>query len=791
MNLRNRTIIAIIPALLLSYLVAAALFYFSLKTSIVQLERSRLALAASELGASFSKYSTFAEGYLNTLTESHSFKSLLTTGKSVYRDVTIGASIENALKSLKQHRSEKLSFAVFSADPTATQLYFFELSDSPFSKITDERKTLVKSIVERNEKQAWSYLDEEENSGSIIVSKLINRYSGSAPVAAQLEDAVLAQFAIEPSDFFELKASLLKEMPIAVSIRTTGAHETQDLEFSISHPISDSHELQVSLPETFINSKLDKARAQLALFSIIFFLASTLLVFRLVRTYVTGPITALERQLSDVMERRKENIETTHSKNDEIGRLERTFQKIYGDLSKSYEKTKELAEHDALTKLHNLAYINQRAQEALLEAKQNGEHVALIYIDLDNFKFVNDKHGHDVGDALLIAFSAKLNQIVRQADLVSSKRFADVDHARIAGDEFSIILTNYNSDPAVPQKVANRILRIFEHGFSFELGTFPVSASIGIAIFPRDGHTLSQLISNADHAMYQAKHSGKNQIAYYSQELAIGLRRKTEIEHELKSINFDDEFHLVYMPLVSTNDHQIYGFEVLVRWASSKLGRVGPDEFVPIAESSGLFEKIDFWVTETAIKQYPTVRALLNNDFKLSINLSSAQLNMNTIDEHLCLTTEKHNVPPESIQLEMTETLSVEYTSAADALLQRLTKKGFRIAIDDFGTGYTALLQLLEYPAQMIKFDKAFIDKAMLPENQTMLEPLISLCHSQGLEVTIEGVETKEMAEHLSTIGSDYLQGYYYGVPSKLEDLEASINDLIQSGRISAPQKSR
>ena len=791
MNLRKRTVVAIIPALLLSYLVAGALFYFSLKTSIVQLERNRLALAASELGASFSKYSTFAEGYLNTLLESHSFKSLLATGHSVYRDVTISASIENALKSLKQHRSDKLSFAVFSADESTTQLYFFELSDSPFSKISDQRKALVKSIIGSSQKQSWNYLGEEVNSGSIIVSKMINRYSGSAPVAAQLEDAVLAQFAIEPSDFFELKANLLKEMPISVSILAKEEQEALDSPFSIRHPISDTHDLQVSLPESFINAKLDTTKAQLALFSVIFFLASALLVFRLVRKYVTDPITSLEQQLSDVMERRKENIETTHTKNDEIGRLERTFQKIYGDLSKSYEKTKELAEHDALTKLHNLAYINQRAQEALVEAKHNGEHVALIYIDLDNFKFVNDKHGHDVGDALLVAFAAKLSQIVRQADLVSSKRFADSDHARIAGDEFSIILTNYHSDPEVPQKVANRILRIFENGFSFELGTFPVSASIGIAIYPRDGHTLSQLISNADHAMYQAKNSGKNQIAYYSQELAIGLRRKTEIEHELKSINFDDEFYLVYMPLVSTHNHEIYGFEVLVRWTSSKLGRVGPDEFVPIAESSGLFEKIDLWVTETAIKQYPTVKKWINSDFKLSINLSSAQLNMNTIDEHLCTATEKYGVPPECIQLEMTETLSVEYTSAADALLQRLAKKGFRIAIDDFGTGYTALLQLLEYPAQMIKFDKVFIDKAMQPENQTMLEPLISLCHSQGLEVTIEGVETKEMADYLSTIGSNFLQGYYYGVPSKLEDLGGLIDQLIESGRISTPQKSR
>lgn len=788
MNLRKRTVIAIIPALFLSYLVAGALFYFSLKTSIVQLERNRIELAATELGASFSKYSTFAESYLNALLESHAFKSLINSGQSLYRDVTLGASIENALKDLKQHRSKKLSFTVFDVKDSSNQLYFFELSDDPFSDVSTLQKELASSIISQKEKKSWSYLGRDSQSGMIVVSKMINRYSGSTPLSTQLGDSVLAQFAIEPSDFFALQTKLLAEIPITVSTHTSLTEKEVKEGLSASHPISDDHVLTVTLPASYIDSKLDRAKSQLALFSIFFFLASALLVLRLVQRYVTDPITSLEKQLSDVMERRKDNIQTTHSQYDEIGRLERTFQKIYGDLSESYAKTKELAEHDTLTKLHNLAYINQRAQEALVEAKHNGDQVALIYIDLDNFKFVNDKHGHDVGDALLVAFAGRLSQIVRQADLISAQPLAHADHARIAGDEFSIILTHYNNDPDVPEKVAKRILRAFDNGFSFELGTFPVSASVGIAIYPRDGHTLSQLISNADHAMYQAKNSGKNQIAYYSQELAIDLRRKTEIEHELKSANFDEEFYLVYMPLINTASRQVYGFEVLIRWTSSKIGRVGPDEFVPIAESSGLFEKIDRWVTETAIKQYHSVKELIRRDFTLSINLSSAQLNMNTIDKHLCSAIDKYNVPAESIQLEMTETLSVEYTSTADAMLQRLKNKGFRIAIDDFGTGYTALLQLLEYPAQMIKFDKTFIDKAIQPEKRSMLKPLISLCHSQGLEITVEGVETKEMADYLRSIGCDYLQGYYYGKPTELEELAALITRLSESEQISLPE---
>jgi c-di-GMP phosphodiesterase len=772
---------------LLSYLVAGTLFYASLRTSIMQLERNRIELAATELGASFSKYSTFAESYISALLQSKAFQSLIKTEQSIYREITLGAAIENALKDLKRHRSRKLSFAVFDVNDSSNQLYFFELSDDPFANVSKQQKELVASIISNQQTESWNYMKHDALSGMVVVSKMINRYSGSAPLLAQLNDSVLAQFAIEPSDFFALQTKLLSELPITISIHSDQANNDKTEGISASHSISDDYFLTVTLPASYMDSKLDTIKLQFALFSTLFFLASTMLVLRLIRRYVTDPITSLEQQLSDVIEQRKGNIETTHSKDDEIGRLERSFHKIYGDLAESYAKTKELSEHDSLTMLHNLSYINQHAQEALEEAKYNGEQVALIYIDLDNFKFVNDKYGHEVGDKLLIAFSARLSQIVRQANLLSPQQSAQADHARIAGDEFSIVLTHYNNNPAVPEKMAKRILRVFENGFSFELGTFPVSASIGIALYPRDGHTLSQLVSNADHAMYQAKSSGKNQMAYYSQDLAINLRRKTEIEHELKSIDFDDEFYLVYMPLIHTSTNQVYGFEVLVRWTSKKLGQVWPDEFIPISESSGLFDKIDRWVSESAIKQYQLVKDLLGRDFKLSINLSSAQLNMNEIDEHLCAAIDKYNVPAESIQLEMTETLNVEYTTVADALLQRLAQKGFRIAIDDFGTGYTALLQLLEYPAHMIKFDKAFIDKAIEPDNRSMLEPLIALCNSQDLEVTAEGVETKEMADYLSSIGCNYLQGYFYGKPTELADLATLIQRLADNKQISIP----
>ena len=207
---------------------------------------------------------------------------------------------------------------------------------------------------------------------------------------------------------------------------------------------------------------------------------------------------------------------------------------------------------------------------------------------------------------------------------------------------------------------------------------------------------------------------------------------------------------------------------------------MGPDEFIPIAEASGQFNKIDSWVTEHAMMKYETLKQRLGRDYTLSINLSSAQLNMNNIAKHLFEMLDKYHINPQNIQLEMTETLNVEYTQQADALFKTLCDKGFKIAIDDFGTGYTALLQLIEYPAHMIKFDKTFVDKTMLENNRSMLEPVIALCHSQNLKVTIEGVETEEMANYLIGIGADYLQGFYYGKPVKLDDLNLELPMLAK-----------
>lgn len=775
MNLSRRSLFVIIPVVFLSYCLAGILAYMPFESTLRNLEENRLNLAVTEMTASFRQYSTFGESYLMAMIENRAIRRLISEQDSIYRQVTLGASIEKSIRNLEQHQSNKLSLLV--AEPNGDQintLFFFELSDDPFAEISEVMLDAYRLTYINHDAHYWHF-DEKNDDSLIVIGGLLDRTTFSKPVPGSTGNSVLVQLAIEPSEFLKLRNALLDHYQAEIQFGTTDKINPQTnldpFALSAQGSLSFSNMISVVVPPAYLQEKLKRIKLIFAGISGVFFVISSLLLFGLVRKYITRPISRLEKELGDVIQGNKDDISLQHQRNDEIGRLEKTFQKLYSKLSESYLKTKELAEHDNLTKLHNLSYIYEKAQKALDLAGKNGESVAFIYIDLDNFKFVNDKYGHEIGDELLKAFALRLTRVIRSTDLVYQDRHIETTHGRIAGDEFSVI-ARYPTGLNIPERIANRILSIFHHGFNFEKGHFPVSASIGIAVFPEDGHTLTQLVSNADNAMYQAKHDGKNKAAFYSKDLAMALRRKMEIEQELKSLDPDHEFFLVYMPLVNALTRRTEGFEVLLRWHSEKLGFVGPDEFVPIAESCGLFNKIDAWVAENAIAGYHKMKERLGYDFKLSINLSSAQLNMNLISKLLHSFVIEYNVPSHFIQLEITETLNVEYTQKTDDLLNTLCQQGFQIAIDDFGTGFTALLQLIEFPAQMIKFDKVFVEKTMRQGNRQMLEPLVSLCHSQGLKVTIEGVETEEMAEYLTSIGCDYLQGYLFGKPARFEELQ-------------------
>jgi len=787
MTLSKRALWVIFPVVLLSFIVAAFLTYLSLFETTRKLEQSRLQLVMTELAASYEQYSTQAESYLLTLTEGQAFRNYLSDrqGKA-FAHTSLSSALESTIRSFEQHPSKQLSLLISRNNPTLDQEFYFELSDNPFAEPIRELSQLQHYIRQNKLNSYQDHIANRDGQIFITMSRTIDKRTLKAPIPSQTENSVIATFSLIPTRFNELrneiKATYGKDIHFH-HFKTEDPTDLQSQRKSHSHSYSLSASINLNahttidlhVPNNYLNQQVTFIKWVLIGLCLLFFFLSSALLYILLNRYITQPIINLQKELTQVIEQKKPNIELKTSPTNEIGRLERTFSKIYGDLMEAYKKTKTLSELDMLTQLNNVRYLTKYSNQVLSHAKESSSRVAFIYLDMDNFKFVNDRFGHATGDALLRSFSLKLKRLKTMFEVTRPNEITEIVIGRIAGDEFGIIIQYHPQqeneiNPA--EHFAQQLLNLFKDGFHFEQGTFPVSASMGIATFPKDGHKLSQLLINADHAMYHAKALGKNQIAYYSQEIATKARRIKSIEEELKNLNPDDECHLVYMPLVNTQTKKIEGFETLIRWISPKLGFVGPDEFIPIAEDMGAYEKIDLWVFESALKSYQALRARVGHNIKLSINLSSAQLTNNKVSVDLILLAKKYQVEPEMIQLEMTETLNIEYTSNANILLNVLVTQGFNIAIDDFGTGYTAMHQLIEYPASMIKLDKSFIDKSLEADNQKVLKALISLCHSQDMQVTAEGIETEEIAILLKDLGCDYLQGYFFGKPCDIESLE-------------------
>jgi diguanylate cyclase (GGDEF)-like protein len=772
MNLSKRALLVILPIIFLSYCIAAVSVYFSLENSVKRAEQNSLDLALTELTSSFNQYTTFAESYLHALQESGAFRHLLSEEDDIYRHVALNAAIEKSIRGFKQHQSEKFSFLIVRPFPELKELFYFELSEDPFAPLDQSLREDYLSVLSKKAVNDWRYIEGADGvKPAIVISNLVDRSTYSEPIVNQYDNSVLVQLALEPSLFLAARKNI--EQRFEATVKVGSSFDPSKVGLISTAKIGLNKTISVAVSKYYLSERLWAIKLVLTGSTLLFFVLSSLLIYRLVHKYITRPISQLEHELTDVVTKRKVNISVDNAQNDEVGRLQRTFHKLYGDLSAAYVKTKRLAERDSLTNLYNLSYVTSFANQAIYDANDANKSVSFLYIDLDNFKYVNDKYGHDVGDALLKVFSENLTRIVKDSEerVLAINPDVNIIHGRVAGDEFSVMVAHIDGE-TVPSEIANKVLLMFQDGFLWEGGAISVSLSLGMAMYPRDGSTLTEIVSNAKNAMAQAKMSDQSQLALYSKELAASMRRQVDIEQALATMDPDQEFFLVYMPLVNAQTRKIEGFEVLLRWVSSKLGFVGPDEFVPIAEAKGLFHMVDQWVVTNAIKFYAELRQRLGYDFKLSVNLSSAQLNETKIVGTLLNASKKYDVSPNFIQLEMTETLNVEYTEKADALLNVLKDLGFQIAIDDFGTGHTALLQLVEYPAQMIKFDKAFFDKAMLPENRKMLEPLIKLCHSQGLKVTVEGVETQEMADYLQSISCDFLQGYYFGKPATMNELK-------------------
>ena len=420
-----------------------------------------------------------------------------------------------------------------------------------------------------------------------------------------------------------------------------------------------------------------------------------------------------------------------------------------------------LAHHDPLTGLINRYNLENRLDQALLSAHRDSLRVAVMFIDLDRFKTINDTLGHHVGDQLLIDVARRLRESVRDSDIV----------ARLGGDEFIVVLTRITDEmDAAP--LGDKILRSLGHPYVFNGKELHSTPSIGIAVYPGDGGDGPTLMKNADTAMYHAKELGRNNVQYFTPAMNAAASERLGLENDLHQALRIGQLHLHYQPQVCAADGRCFGVEALVRWHHPLHGDISPLKFIPIAEESGLIEALGNWALEEACRQLSAWRAEGIEDMRMAVNLSAQQLRSPGFVHSVDALLKRHGLKGSDLELEITESVAMENPDRAIGQLQALRDIGIQLAIDDFGTGYSSLAYLKRLPIHALKLDRTFVrDIETDPSDAEISAATLALAHNLDLKVTAEGVETEAQRDYLLKHQCDFMQGFLFSKPLPAEDV--------------------
>ena len=442
------------------------------------------------------------------------------------------------------------------------------------------------------------------------------------------------------------------------------------------------------------------------------------------------------------------------------------------DFHRAEERMRELATHDHLTGLPNRTLLGLRLERAIEEADETGGSVAILDLDLDRFKLVNDAYGHPYGDAVLRAVSRRLLALVEP----------EVTVARHGGDEFLILLPHVDKRSEA-HDAAQRIVDALAEPFPVDGRDIFLSGSVGVSVYPDDGETPAELIDNADVAMYHAKDQGRSTFQPFARHMSEGTQQRIELESRLRAAATRDQLRLVYQPKVSLTSGRIVSCEALLRWTHPELGAVSPAEFIPIAEDSGLIVPIGDWVLRTACTQ---ARQWLDGGLpnaNVAVNISARQFLRQDVVAWVKQVLEETKLPPEHLELELTESLIAQDVEKVIQTFAELQALGVRLSIDDFGTGYSSLNYLKRFRVDALKIDQSFIGGMLTnPEDEAIVLATISLAHNLNLNVVAEGVETEQHLRFLRRNQCDEVQGYFFSRPIPPEEFEAMVRSGVQLG---------
>jgi diguanylate cyclase len=564
----------------------------------------------------------------------------------------------------------------------------------------------------------------------------------------------------------QLTAYVKSDVPLEIT-------DQQGTFLALSRQVKDSLLLVAKIPKKNLYASSNRLGLAIAITTIGAMVIISSLLYYLGRKMIVTPVILL-RNAATELGRGNLAISIDDSSRDEIGDLARSFTEMSRNLQQSHEQIHRLASHDLLTGLPNRIMFQDYLQRALEGARRHNKLCALMFIDLDNFKRINDTLGHNLGDNLLRQVGERLAATMRKSDLLSAP-FPNAGPdmiARLGGDEFTVLLNHIRNqnDAAI---VASRQLQVLSEPFTLDTYQVFVTVSIGITIFPYDSQNAEDLAKNADIAMYHAKSKGKNNFQYYSESMNSAALERLTLEAELRTAIEHNQFVLHYQPQVDAKTREIVGLEALIRWQHPERGMIPPNYFIPVAEESGLIVPMGTWVMKSAVNQIQEWRQRGVPAVPISVNLSSLQFQSKEIYTLITSVLDSTGVPRNYLKVELTESILLKAEEAAISMLLAIKETGVQICLDDFGTGYSSLNYLKRFPIDVLKIDRSFVMNIISdPKDAEICSAIIALAKCLNLSVVAEGVEEQDQYEFLRDKGCDCIQGFYFYKPMPAVEIE-------------------
>ena len=479
-----------------------------------------------------------------------------------------------------------------------------------------------------------------------------------------------------------------------------------------------------------------------------------ILILLIMRYFISRPLESL-RQYAYY-----QNIVPKKYKIRELETIRYSMIQTFNRLEDEKEELYLMSRTDELSGLANKNSLSEYLNRLIKNSKRNNEEFAFLFLDLDNFKTVNDSLGHNVGDELLKQVAFIVNKVLRPSDFV----------ARVGGDEFVIVIKEYDSVIDLTH-VVDRVLSQLSKPWIINTYPISISASVGISFYPKDGENMVSLMQHSDIAMYEAKKNGRARYHFFTEELNQSVQNIIKLENDMKDALANDEFELYYQPKVDVATSKIIGAEALIRWISPDRGMVSPDEFISIAEENNFIIELGTWIVQDAVKQQRTLKDK-GIDIIISINISAKQILEDGFVDMLIKTLETYKVSPKDIDIEITEYMFLKQNEKNHNVLNELSSYGVSISLDDFGTGYSSLSYLKKFPVDYIKIDKSFLDDFNTQQGAVFIDTIIQMGHNLNMKVIAEGIELDEQLQYIKDIGCDQYQGYYFSKPLNTYDFE-------------------